>query len=84
MTNVGVFVDEAGDFGFRKTSSKYFVVSYVVLDEDLVDGIESEVGRTLAEANRMLRKKIVEFKFSKNDHATRNFFWKKSTRLESK
>jgi hypothetical protein len=81
MAGINAFIDEAGDFGFKKTSSKYFVVSYVVLEENLIEQFESEIGRTLAEVNRTMRKKISEFKFSKDDETRRKIFLDKINSL---
>jgi hypothetical protein len=70
---VNVFVDEAGDLGFSKTSTKSFVLSYVIMVNDTPMFIRNKVRRLLKNTNtkRRIRGKAQEFKFSNDDHTTR-------------
>jgi len=70
---VNVFVDEAGDLGFSLNSTKSFVLSYVIMINDMPMFIRNKVRRLLKNTNtkRRVRGKAQEFKFSNDDHVTR-------------
>jgi len=65
MPFVSVYVDESGDLGFQKNSSKFFVVSYVMIVNKRIDEIEGLVKRILKNINitKRTRKKYVSSNF---------------------
>lgn len=79
MPVVNVFIDETGDLGFTPTSTKSFVLSYVIIIDNTPDFIRNKVRRLLKNINTKKRKngKASEFKFSNDDHDTRIRFLKK-------
>lgn len=86
MPFVSVYVDESGDLGFQKNSSKFFVVSYVMIVNKRIDEIEGLVKRILKNINitKRTRKKIREFKFSRDSDITRIKFLKKINNFDVK
>ncbi|MGI0047730.1 MAG: DUF3800 domain-containing protein [Nitrosotalea sp.] len=79
MPVVNVFVDEAGDLGFSQNSTRSFVLSYVIMINDTPLFIRNKVRRLLKNINtrRRIRGKAEEFKFSNDEHATRERFLRK-------
>jgi hypothetical protein len=73
---VYIFVDESGDLGFTKKSTKTFVVSYVILYDTSVHLIRHKVSKLLKRINlrEKPRSKISEFKFSTNTEKTKTKF----------
>jgi hypothetical protein len=73
---VYIFVDESGDLGFTKKSTKTFVVSYVILYDASVHLIRHKVSKLLKRINlrEKPRSKISEFKFSTNTEKTKTKF----------
>lgn len=56
-----VYVDEAGDLGFKSKSSKYFAVGYIMLQSS--SRISGDVKRLLKNTNRHKGAHLTEFKF---------------------
>lgn len=76
MPFVSIFVDESGNLGFTQNSTKTFVVSYVIVINTLPNIIETKVKRLLKNINtrHKPKRKIGEFKFSKDSHETKQRF----------
>jgi len=74
-----VFVDESGDLGFDKHSSKFFVVSFVMVINTPSTRLEVLIKRALKNINitKKHRWSISEFKFSKDTDKTKRKFLKK-------
>ncbi len=77
-----VFIDDSGDAGFKidKGSSRFFIISLVIFDDEL------EAEKT-AVAIKELRRELgfpedVEFKFFKSKHSTRECFLKTITKFK--
>lgn len=78
-----VFIDDSGDAGFQieKGSSRFFVISCVIFDDDL----EAEkVSVALKQLKRDLKSKKIEFKFNKCDKKERKEFLKTVNKFEFK
>jgi len=63
-----IFIDESGDLGFTKKSTKYYVIASVETRNLL------RLSRTIKKVRKTLRKKkknIPEFKFARSDDVTR-------------
>ncbi|HEV2193427.1 MAG TPA: DUF3800 domain-containing protein [Nitrosopumilaceae archaeon] len=78
MPDVSVFVDESGDLGFKQKSSEFFVISYIIMINDVPMFLRNKCRRLLMNINTQNRKKrkISEFKFSEDTPKTRNKFLK--------
>ncbi|MFN3654244.1 MAG: DUF3800 domain-containing protein [Candidatus Nitrosotenuis sp.] len=76
MPHINIFVDESGNLGFTNNSTKIFVVSYVIVINSLPNVIETKIKRLQKSINTHSkpRKKINEFKFSKDSHETKQRF----------
>ncbi|MEM3090010.1 MAG: hypothetical protein QXY22_05520, partial [Candidatus Nitrosotenuis sp.] len=76
MPYVSTFVDESGNLGFTTNSTKTFVISYVIVINSLPTVIETKIKRLLKNINmhQKPKRKIGEFKFSKDSHQTRMRF----------
>jgi len=70
---IDVFVDEAGDLGFNIRSSKTFVVSYFTTQDS--QRIHTDTKRLLKRINNKYKRKISEFKFSKDSCEIKNQFF---------
>ena len=70
---IDVFVDEAGDLGFNLRSSKTFVVSYFTTQDS--QRIRTDTKRLLKRINNKYKRKISEFKFSKDSCEIKNRFF---------
>lgn len=78
MTDVSVFVDESGDLGFKQKSSEFFVISYIIMINDVPMFLRNKCRRLLMNINTQNKKKrkISEFKFSEDTPQTRIKFLK--------
>lgn len=82
MMDFDIYVDEAGDLGFQKDSSKFFVISFVMISRNSVLKTNSEVNSLLAEMKKKHKRRYrSEFKFSKDDNSTRKSFLDKIKKL---
>lgn len=68
-TTIDVYVDEAGDLGFSPSSTKYFIIAYLIVEHP--NRIGTEVKRLLKTLNKKNRKKINEFKFREDEDKVR-------------
>jgi len=78
LTDVSVFVDESGDLGFKQKSSEFFVISYIIMINDVPMFLRNKCRRLLMNINTQNKKKrkISEFKFSEDTPQTRIKFLK--------
>ena len=78
MPDVTIFVDESGDLGFKHKSSKFFVISYVIMINDVPMFLRNKCRRLLMNINtqKQHKHKISEFKFSEDTPQTRIKFLK--------
>jgi len=75
-----VFIDESGDLGFTKKSSKYYVIASVETQN------LNELNRVPKKVRKRLKKKekdIPEFKFSRSSDKVRTIFLKKLNKTDS-
>ena len=74
-----MFVDESGDLGFDIHSSKFFVVSFVMIINTTSTRLEVLIKRALKNINIAKRRRwlISEFKFSNDSDKTKRKFLKK-------
>lgn len=80
MPHVSVYVDESGDLGFKKNSSKFFTIGYVFTINRFPFIEKQIVKRTLKNINigiKHHRRKISEFKFSNDSDRIRKKFLRK-------
>jgi hypothetical protein len=69
---IHIFIDEAGDLGFNKRSSKKFVVAYLITDNP--DKMRTKIKRfrkRLRSLRKKKRIKLSEFKFRRDKEDTR-------------
>lgn len=66
MPHISIYVDESGDVGFAKRSSKFFSVGYVIINSDSIPRINSGIKELLHTINLNIKHsaKLSEFKFS--------------------
>lgn len=80
MPHVSIFVDESGDLGFTKSSSKFFSIGYV-FTKNRYPFIENKIiKRTLKKMNTRIKnkkRKMPEFKFSADSDYIRKKFLSK-------
>ena len=70
-TTIDVYVDEAGDLGFSQSSTKYFIIAYLIVEHP--NRVGTEVKRLLKTLNKKNRKKLNEFKFGEDEGCLHNF-----------
>lgn len=64
-----VYVDEAGDLGFKPKASKYFAVGYIMIHPP--GRISGNVKRFLKNTNQHNKMKLTEFKFRRDNNLVR-------------
>lgn len=72
--NLTVVIDESGDLGFKDNSSRIFLIAYVITYEP--DVIRKKIKRLLKRINSRNRKRLSEFKFSKDSDKIKDKFFK--------
>lgn len=73
-SKVTVFVDESGDSGFRKRSSSYLVIGYVVVENTC--RVSNDVKKLTSKLSKTYGLDLPEFKFYKNRDLVRARFLK--------
>ena len=82
MSDIAVYVDEAGDVGFTEKSSKFFTIGYVFLVNGSVTKENRAIKNTLRNINATAKSKISEFKFSDNVPKVRRKLLKNISKLD--
>ena len=82
MSDISVYVDEAGDMGFTEKSSKFFTIGYAFIVDGSAEKENRAIKNVLKNINTITKSKIFEFKFSDNVPAVRKKFLNKISKLD--